>query len=259
MTFFFAKSVLIPAVVLYSATSLLRVYNDDFGRTQKETFRNNSVKAVRGWTYTYSGNGTPVNKGVKTSDERFDPSGNRVEETWYDDKGASLLETTYSYNEEGIELKNVGIQSHKPFYNNWMYSLNDTTKELTKYHSQYRINKEKWIFDFDAAGNKSGEKYFDATGMLSSRFAFKYDQQGRLEEKIEFDAYDNLYRKSDYVYDERGNNISEDIYNADSELQKQFSMKYDEKGNLTTRFEMDPKGITQKMTIFIYEFYTTSR
>jgi hypothetical protein len=259
MITFFAKSILFPAAVFYGSSGMMRVYNDDFGRAQKESFRNNHVKVVKGWTYTYSSSGTPINNGIKTSEERFDQKGNRIEEIWYDDKGLSLLETTYSYNEEGIELKNVGIQSHKPFYNTWMYELNDTTRELTRYHSQYRINKEKWIYRYDATGNKMEEKYFDESGMLSSRFVFKYDHKGRLEEKIEFDAYDNLYRKSEYAYDEKGNNTSEQIYNADTELKKQFSMIYDEKGNLTTRFEMDAKGITQKMTIFLYEFYTTSR
>jgi hypothetical protein len=257
MTTFLAKSVLIPAALVFSYTTVVRVYNDDFGRFQKENFRNNSVRVVKGWTYTYSGNGTPVSNGIKTSEERFDPNGNRVGETWYDEKGAETMSSTYSYDESGIELRNVGMQMHKPFYNNWMYAYNDTTKELTKYHSQNLINKEKWIYTFDGNGNKQEERHFDGTGMIDSRFAFKYDEKGRLSEKIEFDAYDNLYARTEYLYDEKGNNVSENLYNSDSELKRQYAMKYDQKGNLTTRFEMDAKGVTQKMTIFLYEFYST--
>ena len=259
MSFLFIKTLVLPAALLAGTSSIVRVYNDDFARSQKQNFRNNNVRVVTGWTYVYSESGTPTKKGVKSSEERFDQKGNRTEEMWYDENGASFLESSYTYNDEGVELKNIGVQMHKPFYNNWLYEIKDTTNELIKFHSQNKINKEKWVYSFDAAGNKTQEKYFDETGLLTDRCVFNYDSKGRLDEKIEFDAYDNLYRKWEYSYDENGNNTGEILYNNDSEVLKQYILKYDEKGNLTTRFEMNAKGVATQMTVFLYEFYTASK
>jgi hypothetical protein len=258
MFLFMTKSVIVSAALLLTTNTAVRVYNDDFGKNQKQSFKKNMVKAVTGYTFVYT-NGTPTKSGVKSSQERFDQKGNRVEEVWYDEKGTSFLESSYSYNEEGIELKNIGVRAHKPFYNNWLYEFNDTTHSLVKYHQQFQLNKEKWVCNYDASGNKLQEQYFDEDGLMLSRRVFKYDAKGCLQEKVEFDGYDNLYRKWVYGYDANGNNISEQEYNADSEIIDQYSMKYDDKGNLTTRFEMNGAGATQRMTVFLYEFYTASR
>jgi uncharacterized protein YkuJ len=258
MSLFFARSFVFPALLLAGPMSTVNVYNEDFGRIQKENLKNNNVKSVTGWTFTYK-DGTPVKNGVRSSEEHFDQKGNRIEEIRYDEKGVSMKESTFSYDEEGVELRNIGVDNHKPFYNNWVYEFNDTTNELTRMHSQFRLNKEKWVYKYDVTGNKVEERYFDLGGVYVEHTVLKYDGKGKLSERIVFDAYDNLNRKTIYTYDEKGNNISEVTYNSDMEILNQYSMKYDDKGNLTTRFEMDAKGITRQMTVFLYEFYTTTR
>ena len=258
MALFIAKTVLVPALFFFGSSSVVRVYNDDFTKSQKASFKINNVKTVTGYTFNYT-DGTPTKNGIKSMQEKFDQKGNRIEEIWYEENGKTAREASYTFNEEGIELKNVGMSVHKPFYNNWLYEFNDTTKSIVKYHSQYQLNKEKWVYNYDANGNKTQEQYYDVTGEENLRFVFKYDEKGRLAEKIQFDGYDNLYSKWIFIYDEKGNNITQAQYNSDSEIQKQYSMKYDDKGNLTTRFEQNAKGRTESMTVFLYEFYTTSK
>lgn len=259
MSLFIAKAILMPGLFFFGSSNVVRVYNDDFAKSQKETFKINNVKAVTGYTYNYT-DGTPTKNGIKSMQEKFDQKGNRIEEIWYEENGkTSAREATYTFNDEGIELRNVGMSKHKAFYNNWLYEVNDTAKTIVKYHQQYQLNKEKWVYNYDASGNKTQEQYYDIRGEENLRFVFKYDEKGRLSEKIQFDGYDNLYSKWIYTYDENGNNLTQTQYNSDSEIQRLFTMKYDDKGNLTTRFELNSKGRTESMTVFLYEFYTASK
>lgn len=248
---------LIPATILFASASITHVYNEDFGKRQKEGLQKNHVQSISGWTFVYN-NGTPVKNGVKTSIERFDLNGNRTEDVFFNEKGETFSEFTYTYNPDGIELKSIGMVRHKPVYNFWSYNYNDSTGIMEKYHAKQKLNKEKWVYKFDKEGNKLEELYYDTEGYQVSRKVFKYDEQQRLSEKIEFDAYDNLFEKWVYAYDAKGNNTKQVQYNSDSEIIRQYQLVYDEKGNLTTRITSNAKGVTETMTVFLYEFYPST-
>ena len=257
MSYSAAKAILIPASILFASASITHVYNEDFGRKQKENFQNNSVQSISGYTFIYE-NGTPVKKGTKTSVEHFDEKGNRTVDVFFNQNGETMSEFTHSFNDDGIELKSVGMINHKATYNFWAYNYNDSTGTLEKYHTKQNLFKEKWIYKFNKEGSKTEEQYFDTEGYLLSRKVFLYDSKTRLSEKIEFDAYDNLFEKWAYSYDEKGNNTKQVQYNADSEMLNQFSLVYDEKGNLTTRIVTNSKGVTQEMTVYLYQFFSAT-
>lgn len=268
MTSSHVKAIFIPALILFVSAGLpsatngfsyqqagsTHVYNEDFGKKQKENFKQNNVHSISGYTFVYQ-NGTPVKNGVKTSLETFDKRGNLIEDIVFSEKGETSSEFTNSYNDDGILLKSIGMVNHKPRYNFWTYHYNDSTGTLTKSHAKSNLYKEKWVYKFDKEGNKTEEEYYDADGYLLSRKAFKYDEKNRLLEKIEFDAYDNLFEKVVYLYDAKGNNTTQNIYNADSEILKQYTLIYDDNGNLTTRITANSKGVTQNMTVYLYQFF----
>ena len=258
MTSIALKAILVPASILFATANTTHVYNEDFGKKQKENFQNNYVQSISGFTFTYV-NGTPVKNGSKTSLEKFDSKGNLAEEVFFNRNGETIIEFTHTYNDDGIHLKSLGMVNHKATYNFWAYDYNDSTNTVTKYHTKKNLFKEKWVYKFNKDGNKTEEEYYDTEGYLLSRKVFKYDEKNRLTERIEFDAYDNLFGKNIFTYDSKGNNTKLTEYSADSEILNDYTYMYDEKGNLTTRISTDAKGMTKEMTVYLYEFYTAGK
>src|SRR5687767_13364976 len=86
MTSVTAKAIFIPATMLLSSLSFTHVYDEDFGKKQKESLKKNYVHSISGWTFVYQ-NGVAPKSGVKTSIERFDEKGNRTEDVFFNEKG----------------------------------------------------------------------------------------------------------------------------------------------------------------------------
>lgn len=235
-------------------SSLAQIYNSDFSHQQKQSiFRNNKVWMVYSWTYRYM-NGVQEKKGNKTSFERFDHNGNRVEEHNYDFSGNTVFSCEFSYDDKGNEIKKMGAEADEVIYEKWKYSnMNDNRIEK---RSEYRKAKEqKWILSMDEKQNVLEEMYYDATGTLSYKIEYVYDKNEKLTNKIQYDPYDNIYRKWDYKYDDRGNNTEMNIYTSGNQLFRSYRMHYDKKGNMKSKFTLDKDDKVIELSIYVYQFY----
>ena len=230
-----------------------RLYNEDLGKRMNEQIKQNNVQSITGYTFSYV-NGVLGKESYKSSVEMFDKSGNKTEDAVYAANGESEFSFIYSYNEEGIQLKNVGIRLHKPVYNFWSYEIIDSLSALKRYHTDTR-NTEYWMSYFDKNGRKVKEEYYGKDGFLDHSKVFAYDNTtGRLTEKSQLDGYGNVYSRSVYTYDEKGNNTSVIQYDAMGKMFQTNLLSYDEKGNVKTSAIQDHSNTLITMTVYSYAF-----
>lgn len=243
------------AVISFFLISSTQLYNDDYTKSQKTNlYKNNKVWMVYGWTYQYV-KGVQEKKGKKTSFERFDRSGNRTEEIFYDTKGNPNYSCQFLHDENGNEIKKMGGSGDEIIYDKWVYTSSDNGRKIER-RSEYKKGKDqKWIYLLDANRNRLEETYYDVNGNISYKWQFSYDANQRLIEKKEFDAYGNIYQKWTYKYDDKGNNTELHHYVSNNELYRIYQMRYDKKGNMKSKFVFDKDENVLELIIYIYQFY----
>lgn len=230
-----------------------RLYNEDMGKRMNEQIKANNVMSITAYSFGYV-NGVLGKESYKSSVEMFDRSGNRTEDAVYLPDGESEFSFIYAYNEEGIQLKSVGISRHKPVYNFWSYEIIDSLGALKKYHSDTR-NREYWLSMYDEKGRKIREEYYNADGYVDQSKVFVYDITGKITEKKQYDGYGNLYSRIVYRYDEQGNNSEIIQYASDDVIFGSTLLSYDEKGNVKTSTTRDHLGNNVAMTVYSYTYF----
>ena len=247
--------IFIAALFLFFVFTAAQVYNEDYSSAQRKSlYKDNKVWMVYGWTYIYE-KGVQAKKGKKTSFERFDYTGNRSEEIFYDAKGNINFSCEYLYDESGNEVKKMGGAGDEVIYEKWNYIVTENGKKIEK-KSEYKKGKEqKWIYTFDAQKNKTEEIYYDAAGTISYKWQYAYDDNQNILEKKEIDPYGNIYQKWAYKYDDKGNNIELKHYVSNGQLYRIYQMRYDKKGSMKSKFEFDKDENIIQLTVFIYQFY----
>ncbi|MFH1004653.1 MAG: hypothetical protein V1781_04035 [Bacteroidota bacterium] len=218
----------------------------------KQLLKKNKVWMMYGWTFQYK-NGIQEEKGKKTSFERFDHFGNRTEEIYYDTKGNSSYECSFTYDVNGNELKRMGEQGDEIIYDKWIYAFSDNGKKIEKRSEFKKAREEKWIFVYNENKNKVKETYYDVSGNISYNIELVYDHSNNLVEKKQTDAYGNIFKKWIYKYDAKGYN-TEHLY-CNNQLFRIYQLRYDKKGNLKSRFTLDANGEVIELTVYIYQFY----
>jgi hypothetical protein len=238
--------------VYYSSA---KIYNGDYPYSQRiGLYKDNKVWMVYGWTFTYE-NGMQAMKGKKTSYERFDREGNRIEEVNYDLKGHVVSACEYLFDEQGREVKKVGAQGEEDIHEKSNYLFLDSLNQVQR-RSEYKKGKEyKWLYIYDRNHNVSEESCYDLNGDLSRKTRYTYNQSQKLSEKIELDSYGNVFQKWLYEYDDKGNNVEAKHYYSNEQLHRSYQMRYDKKGNMKSMFEFDKDENIVQLTVFIYQFY----
>ncbi|MCC7302704.1 MAG: hypothetical protein IT233_08680 [Bacteroidia bacterium] len=230
-----------------------RLVNEDIGKRTNEQIQSSGIMSITGYTFRFE-NGLLGKESYKSSVEMFDRSGRKTEDAVYLPDGESDFSYIYSYNEEGIQLKSVGIIRHKPVYNFWTYELIDSLSAVRKSHADTK-KKESWIFRFDEKGRKVREDYINADGYMESVKEFVYDASGRLTERKLTDGYGNVYSRIVFKYDESGNNTERIHFATNDILFCTYILSYDEKRNIKTLTERDHEGKELSMTVYSYSYF----
>ena len=250
-----AKIVLMFLLPLLFVLSTAQIYNEDYSKTQKSNlYKENKVWMVYGWSFIYP-KGVQEKKGKKTSFERFDRSGNRSEEIYYDKKANPSYSCQFLYDENGNEVKKMGNSGDEVIYEKWIYTSSDNGQKVER-KSEYKKSKnQKWVSIIDAEKNKMEEFYYDVNGAIAYKLQFSYDGNQLVTEKKEIDPYGNIYQKWVYKYDDKGNNVELHHYVSNNQLYRIYQMRYDKKGNMKSKFEFDKDEKVIQLTVFVYQFY----
>jgi YD repeat-containing protein len=230
------------------------LHNSDFAAKQKQDIVKNKIKAVTGYTYSFA-KGKLQKKGIKSSLELFDENGNLTSESFFNERGETYYEYSHYYNADGIEIKSVGIERNKPFYNIWVYSVNDSLNTFTRHHEKTKINKQKWITYFDKNGVKIKQEQYDKEGLFAFTTLFAYNAAGQLTTKTEVDGYGNAYKIYNYTYDKKGYIATMTESYADNVIYLQHKYGYDKMHNLTSHTISNARGEATNMTLFTYNYY----
>jgi hypothetical protein len=204
-----------------------------FGQIDKND--QNSKKGIMTETITEYGYHENYGEYVpyKTSNQivvKYDPLGNKIEETEYNGDGESMIKSTYKYD-----------------------SLGNLIKE-----SSYSFNMLMLVYThkYDSLGNKIEWSMYKNDGSLMSKIIYRYDYYSNM---IEFSEYRgngsivyNNWNKI-YKYDSLGNKIEESLYNRNDSLDWKYTYTYDKNGNRVEYSEYDKNGRLESITTYKYD------
>ena len=125
-----------------------------------------------------------------------------------------------------------------------------------------QVLSSKYIYKYDAAGNKIESACYKADGSLSFKYIYKYDAAGNKIEQANYRADGSLSGKTIFKYDAAGNMIEYAYYNADGSLSSKSIIKYDAAGNrielvsykIETKFGQT-ETVQTGLKKFVYEYY----
>ncbi|MBN2214099.1 MAG: hypothetical protein JW723_07635 [Bacteroidales bacterium] len=242
-----------------------------FDEKQKEMIIKHHIFSMTTWDYNYV-NGKPSRNGVKTSYNKYDPSGNVIELITYKLKDTAAYETfkynpegkrtdylkrkgvkiayqkTSKYNDDGLLIQESGFDGASDFQNNYEYN-NEGKLEMITYHLDDRIN-EKRVFEHE--GDITKITVYNHADNIISYLTLRYDSNGNVVEEVVYNA-DNLpVEKKLYVYNNDGYVISEVKYRGDSFYYK-LTYLYNSKGELTNIDEENPNEGRYLKKQFFYD------
>jgi hypothetical protein len=198
-------------------------------------------------------------KGIRTSYEKYDESGRKIELYGYDSLGSLSQRTIYTYTYPNLPVTETGYDgSGKLLYQYiYSYSFQVNTRVIYKdyltksngfkvtksYDSKgYLIEQDyydcddvfvyKYIFSYDSYGTiLEGAKYLNNNN-LDLRFTYKRDANGRVLEQTYLNADGTFYSKTTYTLDQNGRTL-ETLYFRKSltVYDTKYSFVYDQKGN----------------------------
>ncbi len=184
---------------------------------------------------------------------KYDETGNRIEENWYKSDGSLDRKYIYKYDEKG------NIIEEKKYYSDgnmaWGYSdkYNEKGKKIKrKFYDKHNGSlSSKGTYSYNEKGNMIEFKVYEPDGSLSFKSTFRYDEKGnRIEENV-YKSDGSLLQKITYKYNEKGNRIEENVYKSDRSLDFKITLKYkfDKMGNWIKKIEFKntfPQYIVEK-------------
>ncbi len=165
----------------------------------------------------------------------FDQRGNAVKRTDYNRDGSMVQTIVYSYDTEG---RSTGYEDFTPGLNaprKHIYVLASDGKR-----SEYKIIQptgsaadEKYLYKYDANGNRTGEELYHKTSLVS-RNENTYDAQGRLISQIIYNPDNSVAARIQNSFAADGKPLERVRHDGDL-LTYRVRYKYDDKGRLIER------------------------
>jgi hypothetical protein len=237
------KSVILSSILLFSLPALWAGTGNPTGK---------KVRTKTGYTYLYK-EGKLEKKGYKSSLEIYDNRGLKTEEIYIDGKGEFVSEMTFSYSENGLPTKNIGLVNHKPVYFNWAYETDPETGIIKKYHADGQ-SKEYWLIKSTVDGKIIREEYYSGNSELDRVVEYRYNALGNCESVAEYDGYLNLILVSEHSY-ENGRNTQMVQKDKSGSVFYRAEFSYDDAGNLKSKTEYGADENPRTITVFLYDYY----
>ncbi|MDC0304118.1 hypothetical protein OAL15_03805 [Flavobacteriales bacterium] len=151
---------------------------------------------------------------------KYDPIGNKIEETLIGSDGTIIYKHTYKYDERGNNIEMI--------YNNSALGYRCINKVTTKYNDKDN-QTEKEIYNWWPTA-------INPDSIVVEKHTYKYDERGNIIE-IKFFFNGSLTETKTYEFDDKGENIeyvSLD-YDGNASIKREHIIEYDNYGNWTKR------------------------
>lgn len=186
----------------------------------------------------------------------YNPQGNRIDETDYNNYQDVDNRLAYKYNKRGRRIEasqyNLGTTLSKRI--NYLYdakgnqiqenicSYFDSGNLFTKATFKYNAFQSFWgngnpirfgFYEPDFNGSQTEINFYNENGSLSTRYTYEYDYKGNRVKQRFFEADGSLINYQTYKYDGNGNPTEVKSYKPDGkpEYSFRFEYVYDDKGN----------------------------
>lgn len=166
----------------------------------------------------------------------FDRDGKLVEKFHYRIDGVALPKTTYSYDRNGLLLKenHYSAVSREPYLETiYIYDSQGKVKEeIGKNIEDNRVFNRK-LYSHDLKRNYTELVDYNSDSVVSGKAGLIWNKQGKVSEVIGLSPKGEILGKGTITYDEKGN-IAEMVYSPPgglNERKEKFTYDFDGQGN----------------------------
>jgi hypothetical protein len=161
---------------------------------------------------------------------QFDRTGKTVEKFHYRRDGVALPKTTYSYDSNGVLLKesHYSALSGKPYFE-IVYVYDSQGKLKEKIDRNIEDNKvfSRKLYSHDLRRNHTEVVEYDSDNIVRGKIGFIWNNQGKATEIISFSPKGEILGKGTITYSEKGY-IAEMVYSlSDGSPEKREKYTYD--------------------------------
>lgn len=167
---------------------------------------------------------------------QFDREGKKIEKFNYRTDGVPLPKTTYTYDKNGVLLKenHYSAVSGRPYFENvYVYDSQGKLKEVI--HQNIEDNKvlSRKLYSHDVKRNYTEVTEYDWDNVLRRKEGFIWNNQGKVSEIIAFFPNGEIAGKGAVTYDEKGNIVGMVISPSDGSLvgKEKVTYEFDGQGN----------------------------
>ena len=112
----------------------------------------------------------------------------------------------------------------------------------------------RYVYKYDAGGNRIEETWFDADNALDYRITRKYSNKGFLEELKKYsDTTGECDEKTVYEVDPTGHATKSTLYDGNDALISTTTYVYDQYGHKTEEDVLGPKGKLMEKTMYVFD------
>jgi len=189
--------------------------------------------------YSYDSDGNVIER----YDTDFNTTGERRIWTLFEgDNTAFTWQYTYTYGADGLPLSVTKYFPDGSVDILASFNYDEAGNKITEayYNADgkfYRL--ERYSYEGD---NLVEETYYDGENNLTGNNKYSFDAQGNLLSAAKFDVDKSLLSEKKYEYDDNNNRIKEQSYNREGELTQQTNYSFDDNGNKLSETLYDSEG-----------------
>lgn len=167
---------------------------------------------------------------------QFDRDGKKVEKLNYRTDGVPLPKTTYSYDKDGVLLKenHYSAVSGEPYLETiYVYDSQGRLKEEIGRDIEQSKVLSRTLYSHDEKRNYTEVTDYDWNNVLRGKIGFTWNNQGRVSEVIGFSPKGDRLGKGTVTYDEKGE-VAEMIFSpsdGSAEKKEKYTYEFDRHGN----------------------------
>jgi hypothetical protein len=260
--------------LLFSLFSFVVWSQPSIDKKLRDNIAENKIRSQTSWEYKYNGD-QPESTGIRTSETKYNASGDAIEIITYNPKGFVLNVEKYRYDDAGNKLEysrytggnesqvayqkistydshhNVkeekGFDGVEKFRNDYTYDAQGKLSEIL-YHRN-GILKEKRVFSKD--GLKTNVSIYNSSGKMISRLLLSFDNKDNLLEETVYGINQDIIEKKTYDYDDKKNIRRESKYKL-NKMTLRTTYNYNDAGDLSEILEEGQDGVRFVKKSFSY-------
>jgi len=260
--------------LLFSLFSFVVWSQPSIDKKLRDNIAENKIRSQTSWEYKYNGD-QPESNGIRTSETKYNASGDATEIITYNPKGIVMNVEKYRYDDAGNKLEysrysggnesqvayqkisaydnhhNVteekGFDGVEKFSNHYTYDAEGKLSEILYYRNG--ILKEKRVFSKD--GQKTNVSIYNSSGKMISRLLLSFDNKDNLLEETVYGINQDIIEKKTYDYDDKKNIRRESKYKL-NKMTLRTTYNYNDAGDLSEILEEGQDGVRFVKKSFSY-------